>query len=60
MKRLMCLATLSFVALMSFGINVQAQSKEVTEGITYGNYVTIKALPLDERGVLGCTTTPLA
>ena len=34
MKRFMWLATLSFVLLMSFGMHVQAEPKEVTEAVT--------------------------
>lgn len=48
MKRFICLATLSFVLLMSFGMLVQAQPKEVTEAVTTTGSATAKMLPLDE------------
>jgi hypothetical protein len=48
MKRSMWLATLSFVLLMPFGMLVQAQPQEVTEGVTATAHVTSKMLPLDE------------
>jgi hypothetical protein len=44
----MWLSTLSFVLLMSFGIPVQAQPKEMTEVVTMPSYVTPRMLPLDE------------
>jgi hypothetical protein len=51
MKRFMWLVTLSLVVLMPFGINVQAQPKEVTEVVTVTDYITAKMLPLDEGRV---------
>jgi hypothetical protein len=51
MKRSICFATFSFVLLMSFGMHVQAQPKEVTEVVTNTGYVTQKILPLDEGRV---------
>ncbi len=51
MKRFMWLATLSFVVLMSFGMDVQAQPKEVTETVTSTFYGIPKMLPLDEGRV---------
>ncbi|MGD0234959.1 MAG: hypothetical protein ABSC55_10545 [Syntrophorhabdales bacterium] len=51
MKRFMWLATLSFVLLMPFGMDVQAQSKEVSETVTSTAYITFNVLPLDEGRV---------
>ncbi|HME42856.1 MAG TPA: hypothetical protein VKF36_07225 [Syntrophorhabdales bacterium] len=51
MKRFIWLATLSFVLLMAFGMDVQAQPQEVTEVVTITGYVTPKILPLDEGRV---------
>jgi hypothetical protein len=39
---------LSLVLLLTFGISVQAQNKEVSEPITFAMYVTSKVLPLEE------------
>jgi hypothetical protein len=47
----MWLATVSFVLLMPFGMQVQAQPKEVTEVVTNTLYATAKMLPLDEGRV---------
>jgi hypothetical protein len=47
----MLLAILSFVLLMPFGMDVQAQPKEVAEAVTATVYVTTKILPLDEGRV---------
>lgn len=51
MKRFLWLATVSFVLLIFFGMDVQAQPKEVTEAVTGAYYVTAKRLPLDEGRV---------
>ncbi|HME42855.1 MAG TPA: hypothetical protein VKF36_07220 [Syntrophorhabdales bacterium] len=51
MKRFIWLSILSFVLLVSFGMHVQAQSKEVTEVVTTTVYSTEKILPLDEGRV---------
>lgn len=48
MKRFVWLAILSVVLLMSFGMYVQAQPKEVTEAVTGTLYLTSKALPLEQ------------
>ena len=39
------------VLLMSFGMDVQSQPKEVTDAVTVTYYVTPKTLPLDEGRV---------
>jgi hypothetical protein len=41
MKRFMLLAILSFVLLMPFGMDVQAQSKEVSETVTNTNAISL-------------------
>ena len=51
MKRFMWLATLSFVLLLSFGTQVQAQPKEVTEAVTQTLFATAKTLSLEEGRV---------
>ncbi len=48
MKGLTWLLVVVFFVLIPFGMQAQAQSKEVTERITYVNYVTMKTLPLDD------------
>ena len=48
MKRFMWLATVSFVLLMSFGMDIQAQPTEVTEVVTTTMYSTAKVLPFAE------------
>ena len=51
MKRFVWLSILSFVLLVSFGMHVQAQPKEITEVITHTVLGTGKILPLDEGRV---------
>jgi hypothetical protein len=48
MKKTIWMLAMSLVLLIAFGINVQAQPKEVTESITTTYYVTAKVLPLGE------------
>jgi len=48
MRKSICLLGLSLFLLFFFGLNVQAQPKEVTEPGTTTYYVTAKVLPLDE------------
>jgi hypothetical protein len=48
MKKSILIVGLSLVLLLTFGINVQAQDKEVTEPVTTTYYVTAKVLPLGE------------
>jgi hypothetical protein len=48
MKKSILVLGLSLVLLLTFGINVQAQPKEVTEPITTIFYITSKTLPLGE------------
>ena len=48
MKKSILILVLSLVLLLTFGINVQAQSKEVSETVTTTFYVTSKILPLGE------------
>jgi len=49
MKKSIWMLGLSLVLLITFGINVQAQPKEVTESGTATFYVTAKLLPLGEE-----------
>ncbi len=51
MKRFMWILAVSFLVLIPFGTNAQAQPKEVTETFTMTFYVTPKMLPLDEGRV---------
>jgi hypothetical protein len=51
MKKSILLLVLSLVLLLTFGINVQAQSKEVTESGITTFYVTSKVLPLEEGSI---------
>jgi len=48
MRKSILILVLSLVLLLTFGINVQAQSKEVTESGITTYYVTSKVLPLGE------------
>lgn len=48
MKKSIWMFGLSLVLVITFGINVQAQPKEVTESGITGFYVTSKLLPLEE------------
>ena len=48
MKKSILILVLSLVLLLTFGINVQAQNKEVSEPVTTTFYVTSKVLPLGE------------
>jgi hypothetical protein len=48
MRKSIFILVLSLVLLLTFGINVQAQSKEVSEPVTVAMYVTSKTLPLGE------------
>lgn len=45
MKRFMWLSILSFILLMSFGMDAQAQPKEVTEAVTGTGYLHPKSFP---------------
>ena len=47
MKRFTWLLVLNFVLLMSFGMSVQAEPKEMTEVVTAAGYVTPEMLPLN-------------
>ena len=51
MKKSIWMLGLSLVLLITFGINVQAQPKEVTESGVTTYYVTSKVLPLEEGGL---------
>jgi hypothetical protein len=51
MKKSIWMLGLSLVLLIAFGINVQGQSKEVTESGITTYYVTAKLLPLEEGGL---------
>jgi len=46
MKKTIWMLALSLVLLITFGINVQAQPKEVTESVTTTYYATPKVVPL--------------
>lgn len=48
MKKSILILGLSLVLLLTFGINVQAQSKEVSESFTTVWYVPSKVLPIGE------------
>ena len=48
MRKSILILGLSLVLLLTFGINVQAQNKEVSETVTTTFYVTSKVLPLGE------------
>jgi len=50
MKRILWLATVSFLLLLPFGTDgrAQAQAKEVAEAVTVAGYVTPVVLPLDQ------------
>ena len=48
MKKSILVLGLSLVLLLTFGINVQAQNREVSETCTITYYVTSKILPLGE------------
>ena len=48
MRRSIFILVLSLVLLLSFGLSVQAQTKEVTESGTITYYATAKILPLGE------------
>jgi hypothetical protein len=51
MRKSILILVLSLVLLLTFGINVQAQSKEVTTSATTTFYATAKVLPLGEGSV---------
>ncbi len=51
MKGFMSVLALSFLVMIPFGMQAQAQPKEVTEVVTITYYVTPKTLPLDEGRV---------
>jgi hypothetical protein len=53
MKKTIWMLALSLVLLITFGINVQAQPKEVTESVTTTYYGTPKVVPLGaDRAVM--------
>ena len=54
MKKSILVLVLSLVLLLTFGINVQAQNKEMTESVTITYNATSKILPL-EQGVIFLT-----
>jgi hypothetical protein len=51
MRKSILLLVLSLVLLLTFGINVYAQNKEMTESVTITYYGTTKILPLGEGSV---------
>ena len=46
MKKYIWILGLTLILLFAFGLNVQAQSKEVTESVTTTYYSTLKVVPL--------------
>ncbi len=58
MKRFMWLAIVSFVLLMSFGMHVQAQPKELAEAVT-GTATAQQAAPTENKGVTVTLLTAL-
>jgi hypothetical protein len=54
MKKSILILVLSLVLLLAFGINAQAQNKEVSEPFTTSFYATSKVLPLGE-GIIRVT-----
>jgi len=53
MKKSIWILGLGLVLLFIFGLNVHAQSNEVTESVTTGYYGTSKVLPLGPVGAYG-------
>ena len=53
MKKAIWILGLCLASLFIFGLNVHAQSNEVTESVTTGYYVTFKTFPLGpDRGYM--------